>query len=151
MTQPITSTLRRCRSIGMFLRIRAISENSSTRLQITNPNAVPNSLGTETRSSRTPARRNADPKCSRCYSNHDKITDERCSLKLVPLIACGRAIRTGHLFSPVRTLTRSLCRPKYRQYNASGQANVTLAGRHHDLDPHGRPASKQVDDRLIVL
>ncbi|MEX2186171.1 MAG: site-specific integrase [Pirellulales bacterium] len=39
--------------------------------------------------------------------------------------------------------------PKYRCHKASGQAIVTLAGKHHYLGPHGTKASRLEYDRLI--
>jgi integrase len=39
--------------------------------------------------------------------------------------------------------------PKYRRHKASGQAIVTLAGKHHYLGPHGTKASRLEYDRLI--
>jgi hypothetical protein len=40
--------------------------------------------------------------------------------------------------------------PKYRKHKASGQAVVTIAGRDHDLGPHGTKASKAQYDRLVA-
>ncbi len=40
--------------------------------------------------------------------------------------------------------------PKYRCHKASGQAIVTLAGRHHYLGPYGTKASRLEYDRLIT-
>jgi integrase len=40
--------------------------------------------------------------------------------------------------------------PKYRRHKASGQAIVTLAGRHHYLGPYGTKASRLEYDRLIA-
>lgn len=39
--------------------------------------------------------------------------------------------------------------PKYRHHRATGQAAVTIAGRHHYLGPYGTKASKLEYDRLV--
>lgn len=39
--------------------------------------------------------------------------------------------------------------PRYRRHNGSGQAVVTIAGRDHDLGPHGSKTSIRQYDRLI--